>query len=74
MKPYALMRKGEMIMGEGLKIKYNVTKIEDGSVVNDCFVLRPNKDPAAVEALRAYAKATPNKALAEDFLTFVILI
>jgi len=42
-------------MQEGLRVKYNVTKVSDGSVVNDCFVLRPDKDPAAVAVLRAYA-------------------
>lgn len=43
---------------EGLKVKYNVFKVEDGGIVNNCFVLRPDKDPAAVDALRAYAAST----------------
>lgn len=51
---------------EGLKIKYNVTKVSDGSPVYDCFVLRPDRDPAAIAAIYAYAEATPNKTLAED--------
>lgn len=53
-------------MDEGLKIKYNVHKIEDGSIVNNCFVLRPDKDPAAFEALLAYAEHTENDVLRED--------
>lgn len=53
-------------MPEVLKVKYNVTKVEDGSVVTDCFVLRPQKDAAARAALRAYAAATGNKLLAAD--------
>lgn len=55
----------------GLKVKYDVTKVSDGSTVNNCFVLRPDRDPAAVEALRAYALATPNKQLAADIYTWV---
>lgn len=55
----------------GLKVKYNVTKTKDGTPVYDCFVLRPDKDPAAVEALRAYAQATPNRALAADIQAWV---
>lgn len=51
---------------EGLKIKYNVTKVSDGSPVYDCFVLRPDRDPAAIAAIYAYAEATTNKTLAED--------
>lgn len=58
-------------MNDGLKVKYNVTKVEDGSVVNGCFVLRPDKDPAAIEALRAYAMATPNPFLAKDITEWI---
>ncbi len=35
------------------------------------FVLRPDKDPAAVEALRAYAEATDNKTLSDDIYNWV---
>lgn len=56
---------------DGLKVKYNVTKLEDGSTVHDCFVLRPDKDPAAVKALQAYAAATQNKVLADDIYAWV---
>lgn len=51
---------------DGLKVKYNVTKVEDGSRVCDCFVLRPQKDIAARKALLAYADATDNKKLKDD--------
>lgn len=50
----------------GLKAKFLVFKADTGERVADCFVLRPAKDPAAVEALRAYANATDNETLAED--------
>lgn len=59
---------------EGLKIKYNVFKVEDGSEVNGCFVLRPDKDPAAVKALRAYALATENDKLAREINSWLDLI
>ena len=55
----------------GLHVKYDVRKVSDGSVVNNCFVLRPDRDPAAIAALRAYADATPNKTLAEDIYKWV---
>lgn len=54
----------------GLYSKYEIAKNGeplDGS----CFVLRPDRDPAAVEALRAYAAATPNKDLAQDIVRWV---
>ncbi|MFV0353478.1 MAG: hypothetical protein ACK5JF_14425 [Oscillospiraceae bacterium] len=51
---------------DGLKLKYTVSKIEDGSIVENCFVLRPDKDPAAKAAMYAYAIATTNKVLSED--------
>lgn len=53
-------------MSEGLKLKYNVTKVEDGTPVYDCFVLRPQKDPAARAALRTYAETTNNDELRKD--------
>lgn len=55
----------------GLKRKYIVVKADTGEDVPDCFVLRPTKDPAAVEALRAYAMATDNKTLADDIYCWV---
>lgn len=60
-----------MKVNKGLYVKYNVFKVADGSVVNDCFVLRPDRDPAAVAALRAYAAATENKGLAADIMRWV---
>lgn len=53
---------------DGLRKKYRVYKAKDNTPVEDCFVLRPEKDPAARIALEAYAKATDNKALSEEIL------
>jgi hypothetical protein len=58
-------------MSEGLKVKYNVTKVEDGSVINNCFVLRPDKDKFAKEALLKYAEVTDNKLLTLDILNWL---
>lgn len=55
----------------GLYEKYVVFELEDNREINNCFVLRPDKDPAAVEALRAYAAATENTQLAADLLLWV---
>ena len=55
----------------GLYGKYTVYKNKDGSLVTDCFILRPAKDPAAVAALRAYATATDNAELAADIINWV---
>ena len=55
----------------GLYGKYTVYKNKDGSLVPDCFVLRPAKDPAAVIALRAYAAATDNAELSADIINWV---
>ena len=55
----------------GLYGKYTVYKNKDGSLVTDCFILRPAKDPAAVAALRAYAATTDNAALAADIINWV---
>lgn len=56
---------------EGLKGKYLVFKADTGEQVVNCFVLRPDKDTAAVEALRAYAHATDNKTLSNDIYNWV---
>lgn len=50
----------------GLHAKYNVSKVVDGTPVFNSFVLRPEIDPAARVALRAYAGATQNALLAKD--------
>ena len=54
---------------EGLYDKYRVYRTEDNMPVNDCFVLRPDKDPAAKIALEVYAKVTKNKTLSNGILT-----
>lgn len=51
---------------KGLKVKYNVTKVDTNELVGNCFVLRPDKDPVARFALEAYANFTPNEELAKD--------
>ena len=56
---------------KGLKAKYLVFKSDTGERVGNCFVLRPVKYPAAVEAIRAYASATDNETLAEDIYNWV---
>ena len=57
--------------GEGLRCKYIVRKADTGEGVDGCFVLRPDRDCAAVVALRAYAAATDNDVLATDILNWV---
>jgi len=56
---------------DGLYTKYNVIKADTGEPVNDCFVLRPDRDPASVSALRTYAKTTENKELAANIIKWV---
>lgn len=56
---------------EGLKRKYVVLKSDTGECVENCFVLRPDKDPAAKAALMAYAAATKNEKLAEDIMSWL---
>lgn len=56
---------------KGLYDKYMVVKVVDGTVIENCFILRPDKDPAAVKALQAYAAATENKVLAADLFAWV---
>lgn len=56
---------------KGLKAKYLVFKADTGERVGNCFVLCPDKDSAAVEAIRAYASATDNETLAEDIYNWV---
>ena len=55
----------------GLYGKYTVRKSSDGQLVAGCFVLRPDKDPVAATALRAYAAATDNTELAADIINWV---
>ena len=56
---------------QGLKRKYLVFKSDTGEMVENCFVLRPGEDPAAVEALRVYARATNNATLSADIFNWV---
>lgn len=46
--------------------RYIVTDRMTGEIVKNCFVLRPDIDDPAFEALRAYIRWTPDKALAEQ--------
>lgn len=60
-----------MRLNDGLRGKYMVIKADTGELVKNCFVLRPDRDPAAVTALRAYAEATDNETLAADIINWV---
>ena len=64
-------QEGKAATGEGLRCKYIVRKADTGEGVDGCFVLRPDRDRAAVAALRAYAAATDNDVLATDILNWV---
>ena len=56
---------------KGLYTKYIITKA-DGTPVNDrCFILKPDKDPAAVAALHAYAAATDDEQLRNDLYAWI---
>lgn len=55
----------------GLKRKFLVFRSDTGERIENCFVLRPDKDPAAVEALRAYARVTDSKELSADIYNWV---
>lgn len=56
---------------KGLYGKYVVIKVVDGTIIENCFILKPDSDPAAVKALQAYAAATDNKVLAADLFAWV---
>ena len=51
--------------------KYLVIKLVNDTSIDNCFILNPDKDPAAVKALQAYAAATDNKVLANDLFGWV---
>lgn len=55
----------------GLYVKYEVRKKDTGELVNDCFVLRPDRDPAARYALLIYAWTTPNLLLSGDIINWL---
>lgn len=56
---------------DGLKVKYRVYKAKDNTPVENCFVLRPDKDAAAIQALISYAIFTSNRQLAKDILDWI---
>lgn len=58
-------------MYDGLKRKYIVLKSDTGEAVEDCFVLRPQIDEAAIAALKAYAETTKNTQLAADIIQWI---
>ncbi len=51
---------------QGLYGKYTVINNATGKRAEDCFVLRPFKDPVAWKTVRFYADHTDNKQLAID--------
>lgn len=55
----------------GLYDKYTVFDNATGEEKEGVFVLCPLKDQVAREAMRLYAKLTPNKVLAEDLLNWL---
>lgn len=59
---------------DGLKRKYVVLKSDTGEIVENCFVLRPDKDKDAIAALLAYAGATANQVLAKDIRAWISTI
>ena len=51
--------------------KFTVKHISRGDVDSgECFVLVPHRDPAAVMALRTYARITPDAVLAMELLVW----
>ena len=64
---------------QGLKTKYLVQKMKppgdtryvDGPPLTDVFVLRPEKDPVALEALIRYAELTGNVYLHDDLWRWI---
>jgi len=69
-------------MDKGLYSKYIVMKADKAEEVTpglftgrqiegDCFVLRPDRDPAAVSALCEYADTTTNLQLAADIYAWL---
>jgi len=59
---------------DGLKVKYRVFRAKDGTPVENCFVLQPEKDDAALAALSAYAGHTENETLKADIFSWIIAI
>ena len=55
----------------GLYNKYRVRNVETKLPVEGAFVLRPDRDPAALIALKHYAEATTNVDLAADLILWI---
>jgi len=55
----------------GLYSKFIVSKGMSEALLTDVFVLRPEKDPAALAALGKYAETTNNKKLAYDLYDWI---
>jgi hypothetical protein len=60
-----------MTAPRGLYEKFHVTKVSTGETIEDCFVLRPERDHAALAALRAYALWTDDLQLENDLRTWI---
>lgn len=59
--------------GPGLYKKFTIFD-RDGKPVDGCFVLRPDRDPAARVALEAYADATDNDHLEFDIRAWLTML
>lgn len=59
---------------QGLKKKYVVFEVGSLDEVENCFVLKPDKDLCAYEALKTYALRTKNATLASDITKWLSLI
>lgn len=59
-------------VGTGLYGKYTVLK--NGERQDDCFVLKPEVDPAATEALRTYANQTEDQELRSNIRGWLMAI
>ena len=67
-----LQQPAEEVCGmKGLYSRYEVRKRSDGTPVNNCFVLRPDRDDAAIAAMLAYADATSDSQLAKELREWV---
>lgn len=82
LKPWLLCKKAENEVNKffncvqeepkkGLYNKFTVINNETGEEVKDCFVLRPEIDYAARQALETYALCTPNKELMVDIYNWL---
>ena len=56
---------------KGLYGKYIVKKADTQEQVENCFVLKPDVDPAALKALKIYVEATSNHRLKKDLVDWI---